>query len=80
MKIYLLERGKDYEDSFVMYAYRKKEEAEKERDLLREEDKKEEYHFYYSIREVELFSRKKIEGWDCIGNEIDGKDIREILK
>lgn len=29
---------------------------------------------------VELFARKKVEGWDCLGNEIDGKDIRQALK
>lgn len=26
---------------------------------------------------LELFARKKREGWDSIGNEIDGKDIKE---
>lgn len=29
---------------------------------------------------VELFARQNSEGWDVIGNEIDGKDIREVLK
>lgn len=29
---------------------------------------------------IELFSRNPVEGWDCIGNEIDGRDIREVLK
>jgi N6-adenosine-specific RNA methylase IME4 len=28
---------------------------------------------------VELFCRHPAEGWDSIGNEIDGKDIREVL-
>jgi N6-adenosine-specific RNA methylase IME4 len=28
---------------------------------------------------VELFCRHPAEGWDCIGNEIDGRDIREVL-
>lgn len=28
---------------------------------------------------VELFARQKIEGWDAIGNAIDGRDIREVL-
>lgn len=28
---------------------------------------------------LELFARKKRDGWDVIGNGIDGKDIREIL-
>lgn len=31
------------------------------------------------VPRVELFARKNTEGWDCIGNEIDGKDIRQVL-
>jgi site-specific DNA-methyltransferase (adenine-specific) len=29
---------------------------------------------------IELFARNKREGWDAIGNEIDGQDIRETLE
>lgn len=29
---------------------------------------------------IELFCRYPAEGWDCIGNEIDGTDIREVLR
>lgn len=29
---------------------------------------------------VELFARDKTDGWTAIGNEIDGKDIRDVLK
>lgn len=29
---------------------------------------------------IELFAREKVDGWDCIGNEIDGRDIRDVLK
>jgi N6-adenosine-specific RNA methylase IME4 len=32
------------------------------------------------IPRIELFAREKCEGWDCLGNEIDGKDMREALK
>ena len=28
---------------------------------------------------IELFARKKVSGWDAIGFDIDGKDIRESL-
>lgn len=28
---------------------------------------------------IELFAREKSEGWDCLGNEIDGRDIREAV-
>lgn len=29
---------------------------------------------------VELFAREKVKGWDSIGFDIDGRDIREVLK
>lgn len=29
---------------------------------------------------VELFAREKTDGWVCLGNEIDGKDIRDALR
>ena len=29
---------------------------------------------------IELFAREKAEGWDALGNEIDGKDILDALK
>lgn len=32
------------------------------------------------IPRIELFARQKVEGWDVIGNDIDGKDIRETLE
>jgi len=28
---------------------------------------------------IELFARQRHEGWDCLGNEIDGRDIREAI-
>jgi len=31
-------------------------------------------------RRIELFATKKITGWDSIGYEIDGRDIREVLQ
>jgi len=31
-------------------------------------------------KRIELFAREKIEGWDAIGNEIDGKYIRQALE
>lgn len=31
------------------------------------------------VPRVELFARKEISGWDAIGNDIDGQDIRNIL-
>jgi N6-adenosine-specific RNA methylase IME4 len=31
------------------------------------------------IPRIELFSREKTKGWDSLGNEIDGKDIKESL-
>jgi N6-adenosine-specific RNA methylase IME4 len=32
------------------------------------------------VPRIELFAREKVDGWDCIGNEIDGRDIRDILR
>jgi len=29
---------------------------------------------------IELFARESADGWDSIGNEIDGQDIRDILR
>lgn len=29
---------------------------------------------------AELFARRERKNWDCFGNDIDGKDIRKILK
>ena len=28
---------------------------------------------------IELFARERYEGWDCLGDAIDGKDIREAI-
>lgn len=32
------------------------------------------------VPKIELFARRKKEGWTCLGNEIDGKDIRDAIK
>lgn len=29
---------------------------------------------------IELFVRETSEGWDCLGNEIDGRDIRDAIE
>jgi N6-adenosine-specific RNA methylase IME4 len=31
------------------------------------------------IPRIELFARQRMEGWDCLGDEIDGKDIRKAI-
>jgi len=35
--------------------------------------------FCGDVPRIELFARKKTEGWDAIGDEIDGRDLRENL-
>ena len=35
---------------------------------------------YGDLPRIELFAREKTEGWDCIGNDIDGKDIQTSLR
>lgn len=32
------------------------------------------------LRKIELFARRQRKDWICLGNEIDGKDIRDALK
>lgn len=29
---------------------------------------------------IELFARERVDGWDAVGFDLDGKDIREVLK
>ncbi|MCM1160731.1 MAG: MT-A70 family methyltransferase [Roseburia sp.] len=31
------------------------------------------------VPRIELFARQQVEGWDALGNEIDGRDIREAI-
>lgn len=33
-----------------------------------------------NVPRVELFARTRVDGWDSYGLEIDGRDIREVLK
>jgi len=35
-------------------------------------------HLVGDLPRIELFARETIDGWDSMGNEIDGHDIREI--
>ena len=32
------------------------------------------------VPRLEMFARERCEGWDSIGNEIDGKDIRDAIR
>ena len=32
-----------------------------------------------NLPRIELFARERCEGWVSLGNEIDGKDIREAI-
>ena len=32
------------------------------------------------VPRIELFARNRYPGWDCLGKEIDGQDIRDALK
>jgi N6-adenosine-specific RNA methylase IME4 len=36
--------------------------------------------WYPDKNKIELFARQKTEGWDCIGNGINGKDIKQELE
>lgn len=52
------------------------EEHSKKPDIVRDKI----VELFGDLPRVELFARQKTEGWVCLGNEIDGKDIREALK
>ena len=32
------------------------------------------------VPRCEIFARQKYDGWTCLGNEIDGLDIREAIE
>ena len=32
-----------------------------------------------NVPRIELFARSKADGWDSLGNEINGRDIREAI-
>ncbi len=34
---------------------------------------------YGNVPRIELFTRQKVNGWTCLGNEIDGRDIRDAM-
>lgn len=52
-----------------------REEHSKKPDIVRDEIVK----LFGDVPRIELFSRQKVDGWDYIGNDIDDKDIREVL-
>ena len=31
------------------------------------------------VPRIELFARNRADGWDSLGNEIDGRDIRDAI-
>ena len=37
-------------------------------------------HLMGDVPRIELFARHQYPGWNCMGNEIDGQDIRDALK
>jgi N6-adenosine-specific RNA methylase IME4 len=32
------------------------------------------------VKKIELFARRKREGWECVGNECNGEDVRDSIK
>ena len=37
-------------------------------------------HLMGNVPRIEIFARERVPGWDAMGNEIDGKDIRDALR
>lgn len=54
----------------------KLQEPSKKPDIIREKI----VELMGDLPRIELFARQKYEGWDALGNEIDGKDIRDSIK
>lgn len=52
------------------------EEHSKKPDIVREKI----VELVGDMPRAELFARKRTDGWTCVGNEIDGKDIRDSLR
>ena len=53
-----------------------REEHSKKPDIVRDKI----VELFGDLPRIELFARQKFEGWDYLGNDIDGIDIREVLK
>ena len=51
------------------------EEHSKKPDIVRDKI----VQLFGDIPRIELFARQRVDGWDCLGNEIDGQDIREAI-
>ena len=52
-----------------------KEEHSKKPDIVRDKI----VELFGDLPRAELFARQITPGWDCLGNEINGQDLREIL-
>lgn len=52
-----------------------REKHSKKPDIIRDKI----IELFGDLPRIELFARESTKGWDCLGNEIDGKDIREVL-
>jgi len=55
--------------------YSSKERHSKKPDVVRDKI----VELFGDLPRVELFARERISGWDAIGNEIDGQDIKDVL-
>lgn len=53
-----------------------REEHSKKPDIVRDEI----VRLFGDLPRIELFARQKVDGWDCLGNDIDGQDIRDYLQ
>lgn len=52
-----------------------REEHSKKPDIVRDKI----VELFGDLPRCELFARQEVQGWDCFGNEINGKDLREII-
>ncbi len=59
-------------DSYVAHRMQHSKKPEEIRDRIVE--------LCGDLPRIELFARETSEGWDCLGNEIDGRDIRDAIE
>lgn len=55
-------------------------EERREHSQKPEEIRKRIEEMFPTQNKIELFARQNVEGWKCIGNDIDGMDIRESIQ
>ena len=62
--------------SFIFTPFKGQQEHSKKPDIVRQKI----VELIGDVSRIELFAREEYPGWMCLGNEIDGMDIREAIE